>query len=98
MKCSFFLHQIIVIDTNRSYACFQYGHGDIPLALLREDEHYDALTSLSGLLGRNNFCPHCLKRYDHLGEHACPNNKANHSGACLQEGCTDHTEAYKRYR
>ena len=68
------------------------------LGLLHEDEQYDALTSLQGLFGKSYFCPHCLKAYDHLGEHACSNNKANHYGACLQEGCNDHAEAYKRYR
>ena len=68
------------------------------MAILHKDEHYDALTSLPGLLGCSYFCPHCLKGYDHLGEHTCLNNKANHCGACLQEGCTDHGEAYKRYR
>ena len=73
---SFFFPQIIIVDANRAYACFQYGHGDIPLGLLQEDEHYDTVTSLEGLFGKSYFCPHCLKGYDHLGEHACPNNKA----------------------
>ena len=49
----FFLYQIIVVDANRAYACFQYGHGDIALGLLHEEEHYDALTSLEGLLGKS---------------------------------------------
>ena len=83
-----------MVDANRAYACFQYGHGDIPLGLLHKDEHYDALTSLPGLLGCSYFCPHCLKGYNHPGQHACP--KANHCGACLQEGCEDRAEAYKR--
>ena len=93
-----FFSQNIVVDVNRAYACFAYSHGDILLGLLLEDEHYNALTTLKGLFGHSYFCPHCLKGYNPLGEHACPNNKANHCGACMQKGSEDHAEAYKSYR
>ena len=86
------------MDANRAYACFAYGHGDIPLGLLHEDDHYDALTSLKGLFGKSYICLHCLNAYNDLGRHACPNNKANFCGSCMQEGCEEHIDAYKHYR
>ena len=86
------------MDANRAYACFAYGRGDTLLGLLHEDGHYDALSSLPGFFGKDYFCHKCFRAYHHLGQHACPNNQANHCGACLQDGCPDHAEAYRHYR
>ena len=68
------------------------------LGLLHEDSHYDALFSLPGFFGKDHFCSRCFQAYHHPGQHACPNNKANHCRACLQEGCQDHAKAYRHYR
>ena len=55
------------------------------MGLLQEDGHYDALCSLPGFFGKSYFCSRCFQAYNDQGQHACPNNEANHCGACLQE-------------
>ena len=91
-------YTIVVVDANRAYACFAYGRGDTSLGLLHEDGHYDALSSLPSFFGKDYFCSKCFQAYHHLGQHACCNSQANHCGACLQDGCLDHAEAYRQYR
>ena len=68
------------------------------LGLLHEDGHYDALSSLPGFFGKSYFCARCFRPYNNEGQHACPKNRENHCGACLQKGCTDHIHAYQHYR
>ena len=78
-------YTIVVIDAKSAFACL--GHGDTLLGLLHEDGHYDALSSLPGFFRKSYFCSRCFQAYNDQGQHACPNNEANHCGACLQEGC-----------
>ena len=76
---------IIVVDVNRLYyACFAHGIGATSLGLLHEDGHYDALTSLPTFFGKSYFCGRCLKPYNDQCQHACPANRTNHCGTCLQ--------------
>ena len=95
---SLYNYTIVLVDANRGYHCTAFGQGDKLLGLLYEDGHYDALTSLPGFFGKNYICSSCLLSYDHAGKHACPNNAAIHCGACLQEGCPDHLDAYRARR
>ena len=90
-------YRIIVVDANRVYACFAYGTGPTLLGLLQEDGHYDALNSLPAFFGKSHFCGQCLKPYNDQGKHACPANRTNHCGSCLQDGWPDHAEAYCHY-
>ena len=39
---------LIVIDAARAYACFKYGTGITPIAVLYSDSHYDPVSSLPG--------------------------------------------------
>ena len=91
-------YTIVVVDANRAFACFAYGNGDTILGLLHEDGHYDALSSLPGFFGKSYFCAPCFRPYNNEGQHACPKNRHNHCGACLQKGCTDHIDAYRHYK
>ena len=91
-------YTMVVIDANRASACFTYGRGDTLLGLLHEDGHYNALSSLPGFFGKSYFCSRCFQAYNNQGQLACPNNKANHCGACLQDGCQDHADAFRHYR
>ena len=70
----FFFH-IVVVDAIRAYALFAFGNGVSSLALLLEDKHYDALTSLPAFLGKGYFYPHCLKGYDNLANTPAPTTK-----------------------
>ena len=78
-------YTILVVDANRTFVCFVYGRGGTLLGFLQEDGHYDALCSLPGFFGKSYFCSRCFQAYNDQGQHACPNNEANHCGACLQE-------------
>ena len=90
-------YTLVVVDANRAYACFAYGHGTQLLGILHEDGHYDALTSLPGFFGKGYFCARCYQPYNHAGQHACTNN-LTHRGGCLQNGCSDYREAYANYQ
>ena len=68
-----------------------------PSTFLHEDGHYDTVTSLPGFFAKSYFCGKCLKPYNNQGQHACPANRAQHCGACFQDGCPDHAEAYLHY-
>ena len=35
------------------------------------DDHYHAITSITGFFSCNNFCQKCLKHYDHKEKHQC---------------------------
>ena len=94
----FLKYRIIVVDVDRAYACFAFGEGEKQLAILHENGHYDALTSLPGFFSSGYFCGRCLHPYDHLGQHACPNATGIHCPACCQETCSDYHEAYKTKR
>ena len=52
-------YTLVVVDANRAYVCFAYGHGTQLLGILHEDGHYDALTSLPGFFGKGYFCARC---------------------------------------
>lgn len=74
---------IIVVDANRAYARFAYLQRETLLGLLHKDGHYDALTSLPAFFGKSYLCSQCLRPYNQLGQHACPNNQANHCRGSL---------------
>ena len=67
-------YHLIVVDADHSYACFKYGTGPTPLALLYLDGHYDAIISLPRFFGRSYFCGTCLKRVNNLKRHHCSEN------------------------
>ena len=48
MAPSLIYYKLVVVDASRAYSLVAYGHGDRLLALLYDDHHYDALTSLKG--------------------------------------------------
>ena len=70
--------EMCIRDSSRAYSLVAYGHGDRLLALLYDDHHYNALTSLKGFLGRSYLCLVCLKGYDHQGQQRCPRNSGEH--------------------
>ena len=42
-----------------------------PLTLYFHDNHFDAINSVPGFLGRSYFCFRCDKAYDHTTDHLC---------------------------
>ena len=95
------LHEIIAAPSLQDYTIVvvdAYGRGNTLLGLLHEDGHHDALSSSPSFFGKSYFCSRCFQAYNDQGQHACPNNEANHCGACLQEVCQDHADAYRHYR
>ena len=43
------------------------------LTLYLHDNHFDAINSVPGFLGRSYFCFRCYKPYDHTTDHLCTN-------------------------
>lgn len=67
-------YKIVVLDANRVYLPMAYGRGPLTIGILYDDNHYDALSSIKGFLGKKHFCSTCLKGHDHQGQHRCPGN------------------------
>ena len=91
-------YRIVVVDSNRQYACFAFGNGNTLLAILHEDEHYDTLTSLPGFFGTSHFCGRCLKPCNQQGRHRYSEGKGVHCPGCQQKECDNYIEAYLRKR
>ena len=91
---------IIVVDATRAYARFVYGQGTAGfgyICLLYDDYHYDVITSLPAFFGKSYFCYKCFYPYNDLGRHPRKKNRANHCSSCLQNGCEEHAEAFRKY-
>ena len=82
-------YTLIVVDADRCYERYVYGHGTTLLGLLYSEEHYDTLSSLSGFFNQSYFCGRCLSPYNTEGCHSCPNNP-DRCPACTRQGCIDY--------
>ena len=91
-------YKIVVLDANRVYLPMAYGRGPLTLGILYEDNHYDALSSITGFLVKKHWCDVCLKGYDHRGRHRCPGNKSVHCSSCHQNTCAEYHQAWQLYR
>ena len=58
------------------------------LTLYFHDNHFDAINSVPGFLGRNYFCFRCHKAYDHVTDHLC----TNMCRSCRGFGCVIENE------
>ena len=91
-------YRIVVVNASQDYSVMAYGRGDQILALQYDEKHYYTLTTVTGFIGRNYLCPHCLKGCDHQSQHKCKRNKGVHCSSCLQMDCADRKEAFKNCR
>ena len=57
------------------------------LTLYLHGNHFDAINSVPGFLGRSYFCFRCYKAYDHTSDHVCTNMCRSCRGfGCVLEG------------
>ena len=90
---SLFDYQLLLVDACRGYTVRSFGPPqEKQLALLYDEGHYDAITTLPGFFASSYFCARCFQPYNTEGQHACRNNP-DHCPACLQNNCPDYTEA-----
>jgi len=86
-------YRLIVVYADRGFDRRAFAPlGKPEIILLHQQDHYDVITSLPGFFGTSYVCAHCLKPYDHVGEHAC-NIKESMCGACRQLNCADFAKA-----
>ena len=89
-------YRIILVDADRAFDRRAFSPPGKPeIILLHEKNHYDVITTLPGFFGSSYVCAHCLKPYDHIGEHAC-DIKSSLCDACRQPNCQDFMEALPR--
>ena len=85
-------YTLVVVNAERCYECFAYGHGPTHSGLLYADGHYDAITTLKGFFRTSYFCARSFTPYHHQGHHACTNNP-DWCTRCKQQGCVDFLQA-----
>ena len=83
-------YRLIVCYAGCRFKCEAFAPAGKPeIYLLHVDDHYHLITSLAGFLGTAYVCTHCLKGYDHEGQHKCTDNP-DFCTSCRQEKCEDH--------
>ena len=67
-------YQLHIISKEHGNAIIYDGpEAENKIYLYLHDDHFDIITSLPAFLGRNYFCHHCKKGYDHKERHKCNN-------------------------
>lgn len=92
-------YRLMVIYAGRNYQCVVFsesGPNKKDLVILHDEDHYDAVTSVTGFYGTSYFCAHCLKSFDHLGEHRCELMEKV-CVACQQTGCQGFLNAWPHH-
>ena len=83
-------YRLIVCYAGCRFKCEAFAPvGKPEIYLLHCNQHYHLITSLAGFLGTAYVCTHCLRGYDHEGQHKCTDNK-DFCTHCRQEKCEDH--------
>jgi len=82
-------YQIVVISAEHGFqSIFRGPPASKILGILKEGQHFHALTSLKGFFGRDGFCLECGKSYKTGGRTKRPHNcQGTLCQACMQHHC-----------
>ena len=88
-------YQIVVVSVEHGYQIIFKGPTkphEKRLILIKHGEHYHGCNSLKGFFGRDFYCLHCEKGFDHnrKRDHACQGKRCY---ACHQATCPDFRRA-----
>ena len=82
-------YQIIVVSVEHlNSVVFAGAVKDKKIVLLHHSNHFDVLTSLPAWFGRNHWCYHCNKGFDHRESHRCKHV----CKCCLRQSCSETLE------
>jgi len=81
-------YQVYIIDRNSNYEFIYKGpEQQMKIFMLKNNNHFDLITSLPSFFETRNFCLKCLKGYENFEYHKCNNVcKSCRSRYCVNRG------------